>query len=78
MPSGTCDRDHHGTPFAAVVNRFTPVPGPARVRGALDLAPEAPDADRDARDRESCKHVLITLVEHLAHLYGIAPAEVAS
>jgi len=70
--------EHHGMPFVVAVNRFTPGPGLPAVRDALDLPPDVPLVDCDARDRESCKHVLITLVEHLAGLYGIAPAEVAS
>jgi signal recognition particle receptor subunit beta len=35
------------------------------VRMALDLDPELPIIQCDARSRESCKQVLITLVEHV-------------
>lgn len=58
--------EHHGTPFIVARNNF---PGPehsiAQVRDALDLSPEVPLIDCDARDRESSKRALITLVNHL-------------
>ncbi|MGW6854938.1 GTP-binding protein [Streptomyces xanthophaeus] len=58
--------EHHGTPFVVACNDFG---GPAhteeQVRGALDLPPEVPLVFCDARSRESSKHVLISLVQHL-------------
>jgi signal recognition particle receptor subunit beta len=58
--------EHHGTPFIVARNNF----GPPKhslddVRSALDLAAEVPLVDCDARNRESAKHVLISLVDHL-------------
>ena len=35
------------------------------MRDALDLDPEVPIVLCDARDRESVKHVLVTVVEHV-------------
>ncbi len=60
--------EHHRMPFVVAVNRFADGPGLPAVRDALDLAPHVPLVDCDARRRESCKQVLITLVKHLAHL----------
>ncbi|MEU9105033.1 ATP/GTP-binding protein [Streptomyces xanthophaeus] len=58
--------EHHGTPFVVACNDFG---GPAhteeQVRAALDLPPEVPLVFCDARSRESSKHVLISLVQHL-------------
>lgn len=58
--------EHHGTPFIVVRNNF---PGATHdldeLREALSLADEVPLIDCDARDRESSKRVLITLVDHL-------------
>ncbi|OKK17380.1 ATP-binding protein [Streptomyces sp. CB00455] len=58
--------EHHGTPFVVACNDFG---GPAhtreQVRQALDLPPEVPLVFCDARSRESSKHVLISLVQHL-------------
>ncbi|TDD45807.1 ATP/GTP-binding protein [Nonomuraea terrae] len=64
--------EHHGTPFVVGVNRFDSDPGPAldRIRDALDLAPEVPMLDCDARDRESCKSVLIALVRYLISVHS--------
>ncbi|GHF86016.1 GTP-binding protein [Streptomyces thermodiastaticus] len=62
--------EHHGTPFIVACNDFG---GPRyshdEVRQALDLDPRVPLVDCDARSRESCKQVLITLVEHLKNQY---------
>jgi signal recognition particle receptor subunit beta len=58
--------EHHGTPFIVARNNF----GPPKhslddVRAALDLSDEVPLVDCDARDRDSSKQVLISLVDHL-------------
>lgn len=57
--------ESRGTPFIVACNNF---PGPRHgldeVRDALTLPEEVPLIDCDARDRESSKQVLITLVSH--------------
>ncbi len=61
--------EYHRMPFIVAVNRFSPVEAPLeQVRDALSLDPGVPLADCDARERDSCKSVLITLVRHLADL----------
>ncbi|MET7993867.1 ATP/GTP-binding protein [Amycolatopsis sp. NPDC005232] len=61
--------EHHGTPFIVARNNFEP---PAhdlsQVRDALDLSPDVPLIDCDARRRDSSKQVLISLVDHLYSL----------
>nr|WP_245550984.1 ATP/GTP-binding protein [Nocardia niigatensis] len=59
--------EHQRTPFIVACNNFGPGPALSAVREALDLDPDIPLVDCDARDRESCKNVLIALVEHLYH-----------
>jgi uncharacterized protein len=64
-----------GTPFIVARNRF----GSTRhsldaVRGALRLADRVPLVDCDARDRQSCKDVLIALVAHLFTLHSAREA----
>ena len=58
--------EQHGTPFIVARNDFG---GPRhsldQIRDALDLAPEIPLVECDARQRESSKRVLITLVRYL-------------
>ncbi|WP_374201437.1 ATP/GTP-binding protein [Streptomyces sp. BV129] len=65
--------EHHGTPFIVACNDFG---GPVRagddVRAALDLDPDVPLIDCDARSRESAKEVLITLVRHVQSRYAEA------
>jgi signal recognition particle receptor subunit beta len=58
------------TPFVVAVNSFD---GARRYRAedvsaALDLHPGVPVLLCDARKRASCRDVLVTLVEHIAHL----------
>ncbi|MGW1815858.1 GTP-binding protein [Streptomyces sp. NPDC002125] len=58
--------EHHGTPFIVACNDFGgPLHTEQQIREALDLSPEVPLVECDARDRSSSKYVLITLVEHL-------------
>jgi signal recognition particle receptor subunit beta len=59
--------ERSGTPFVVAVNRFDDAPGyqPDDVRIALDLDPDTPIVMCDARQRESVKQVLVTLVRHL-------------
>lgn len=58
--------EYHNTPFIVARNNF---PGSTHtlesVRDALSLPTDVPLIDCDARDRESAKQVLITLVDHL-------------
>ncbi|GAA1263032.1 ATP/GTP-binding protein [Kitasatospora nipponensis] len=65
--------EHHGMPFVVARNNFEPPRHSlAQVRAALDLSPEVPLVDCDARERGSSKQVLIELVRHL---YTRAEAE---
>lgn len=68
--------EHHGMPFVVARNNFgAPTHSLAQVRAALDLSPEVPLVDCDARDRESSKAVLVRLVEHL---YALSSAREAT
>ncbi|WP_219469736.1 GTP-binding protein [Nonomuraea rhizosphaerae] len=60
--------EHHRTPFVVAVNRFSDGPSLDAVRDSLELSPEVPLVECDARERPSSKHVLITLVKHLARM----------
>ncbi|MFF7923958.1 ATP/GTP-binding protein [Streptomyces mirabilis] len=63
--------EHHGTPFIVACNDFGgSAHTAAQIREALDLDPQVPLLDCDARSRESSKRVLITLVEHLKTVYA--------
>jgi signal recognition particle receptor subunit beta len=71
--------EHHGTPFIVARNNF---PGTGThdldaVRDALSLPADVPLVDCDARDRESAKQVLISLVDHL-YTMSTQAAEVMS
>ena len=59
--------ERHDTPFVVAVNCFDGAPhyDTDDVRIALDLDPGTPVVLCDARDRESVKNVLITLVRHV-------------
>ncbi|MGW0042320.1 GTP-binding protein [Rhodococcus sp. NPDC003348] len=59
--------ERRGVSFAVAVNCFDSAQAYTtdEVREALDLDTSTPVVLCDARDRESCKSVLITLVEHL-------------
>ena len=62
--------EHHGTPFIVAHNDFGgPSHTHADIRAALDLGPQVPLIDCDARSRESSKQVLITLVQHVRNQY---------
>jgi signal recognition particle receptor subunit beta len=58
--------EHRATPFLVAVNCFDNAPGyqPEDVRIALDLDPGTPVVLCDARQRDSVKKVLISLVGH--------------
>ncbi|MFE2375473.1 ATP/GTP-binding protein [Streptomyces sp. NPDC059398] len=71
--------EHHGTPFIVACNDFGgPVHSLEQLREALDLSPEIPLIDCDARDRTSSKYVLITLLQHLHALSSASSATSAS
>lgn len=57
--------EHQGVPFIVACNNFGGSIDPRRIRDALDLDPDVPLINCDARSRESCKAVLIALVERL-------------
>ncbi|MEV4480419.1 ATP/GTP-binding protein [Micromonospora coxensis] len=64
--------EQRGIPFVVGVNCFDGSRrfGIEAVRQALDLDPEVPMVLCDARDRQSAKLVLISLVEHVARQRG--------
>lgn len=61
--------ERRGVSFAIAVNCFDSAQAYTvdEVRDALDLDTKTPIVLCDARDRESCKSVLITLLEHLIY-----------
>lgn len=68
--------EFHRMPFVVAVNRFGGShPSLERVREALALSDGIPLLDCDARQRDSSKNVLITLIRHLARLSAPSPAE---
>jgi signal recognition particle receptor subunit beta len=70
--------EHHRTPFIVARNNFPDTSHSIdSVREALSLPADVPLIDCDARDRDSAKHVLITLVDHLYAL-SIAREAVSS
>ena len=62
--------EQHATPFVVAVNCFDGAPhyAPDDVRIALDLDPEVPVVLCDARQHDSVKQVLITLVRYVISL----------
>jgi uncharacterized protein len=62
--------EQHATPFVVAVNCFDDAPhyAPDDVRIALDLDPEIPVVLCDARQHDSVKQVLITLVRYVISL----------
>jgi uncharacterized protein len=58
--------EHHGMPFIVAVNCFDGAPrfDPDDIRIALSLGPGVPIVLCDARDRDSVKHVLVSLVRY--------------
>ncbi|WP_037914913.1 GTP-binding protein [Actinacidiphila yeochonensis] len=62
--------EQRGIPFMVAVNCFdgAELHSPDSIREALDLDPGAPVVLCDARERESAKNVLVTLVEHAAEV----------
>ena len=62
--------EQQGTPFIVAVNCFDGARrfAPEIIRSALNLGREVPVILCDARDRGSCRDVLITLIEHAIRL----------
>jgi uncharacterized protein len=62
--------ERRGIPFTVAVNCFdgAQVYDPENVRDALDIDSSVPVVLCDARDRDSAKSVLITVVEHAAEV----------
>ncbi|WP_413102347.1 GTP-binding protein [Streptomyces sp. Inha503] len=61
--------EHHGTPFIVARNNFAePQHTLEEVREALDLPPEVPMIECDARKRDSSKAVLVALARYLYSL----------
>jgi uncharacterized protein len=58
-----------GMPFAVAVNEFPGAPryDSEQLREALDLLPDTPIVQCDARNKESSAQALIALVEHALH-----------
>lgn len=58
--------EQRGTPFIVALNAFDGIQrhDVDEVREALQIGPEVPFVVTDARDRESVKDVLVSLVEH--------------
>ncbi|MCP2276026.1 ATP/GTP-binding protein [Nocardia amikacinitolerans] len=67
--------ERRGLPFMVGVNCFDGAPRYTEdeVRDALDLDADTPVMLCDARNRESAKNVLLTLVQHLIELAGREP-----
>jgi signal recognition particle receptor subunit beta len=59
--------ERNGTPFIVAVNCFDDAPRfePHDIRIALTLPPEVPVVLCDARERDSVKHVLVSLVRYV-------------
>lgn len=59
--------EQRGLPFLVAVNQFdgARIYEPARVQTALDLDPHVPVLVCDARERESAKRTLVSLVKHV-------------
>jgi uncharacterized protein len=59
--------EENGTPFVIAVNRFDDAPAfqPEDIRIALNLGPEVPVVLCDARQRDSVKQVLVSLVRYV-------------
>ncbi|MGW1992731.1 GTP-binding protein [Embleya sp. NPDC001921] len=59
--------EEHDIPYAVAINRFDGAPAYPmdRLRDALDLLPDTPLITCDARDRNSSKEALMTLVRYL-------------
>ncbi|MGI8335406.1 GTP-binding protein [Actinomadura scrupuli] len=68
--------ERNGTPFIVAVNCFEGAPSYDldEVQLALNLGTKVPVVLCDARDKESCKNVLITLVQHAMKVRAVVGA----
>ncbi|EID54053.1 ATP/GTP-binding protein [Saccharomonospora xinjiangensis] len=68
--------ERRGLPFVVGVNCFDNAYryGTEEVRAALDVGPGVPVLLCDARDRESTKQVLVTLIQHVMASANMVPA----
>ncbi|WP_298176747.1 ATP/GTP-binding protein [Saccharomonospora sp.] len=68
--------ERRGLPFVVGVNCFDNAYryGTEEVRAALDVDPGVPVLLCDARDRQSTKQVLVTLIQHVMYSANMAPA----
>jgi signal recognition particle receptor subunit beta len=68
--------ERSGMPFVVAVNCFEGAKRfrPEAVRSALDLNPDVPVVLCDARQRSSCRDVLVTLVEYAIRMLNNADA----
>ncbi|MCW2883296.1 MAG: uncharacterized protein QOE54_5822 [Streptosporangiaceae bacterium] len=68
--------ERNGTPFIVAVNCFEGAPSYDldEVQLALNLGTRVPVMLCDARDKESCKNVLITLVQHAMQVRSVVGA----
>ncbi|EIE97229.1 GTP-binding protein [Saccharomonospora glauca] len=68
--------ERRGLPFVVGVNCFDNAYryGTEEVRAALDVGPNVPVLLCDARDRESTKQVLVTLIQHVMASANMVPA----
>jgi hypothetical protein len=66
--------ERNGTPFVVAVNCFDGAPRfePHDIRIALTLPPEVPVVMCDARERDSVKHVLVSLVRYVMQARSVA------
>ncbi|UPT21260.1 ATP-binding protein [Thermobifida alba] len=66
--------ERRGIPFVVAVNHFedTPDHTDAEIREAVDLPADVPVVLGDARDRESCKEMLTTLLRHIMRRRALA------
>ena len=66
--------ERRGIPFVVAVNHFedTPDHTDAEIREAVDLPADVPVVLGDARDRESCKEMLATLLQHIMRRRALA------
>jgi uncharacterized protein len=72
--------EQRGTPFVVAVNCFDGARrfGPEIIRAALNLSLRVPVILCDARERVSCRDVLVTLVEHAIRMVDGTPDALSS
>ena len=82
MTHRSCDPrcEQRGTPFIVAVNCFDGSRRfpPAAITAALNLDADVPVMLCDARQRASCRDVLVALVEHAIRLLSVGSGVVSS